>query len=172
MSATRFLFPSAVAALLLMGCQSAEDRQAAELREFLRGNVQEIEALNTKVIAEFEAYLQEQKASGRASGVAGVQTELERVQVALPAELNTLRQKIEDYPNLELRMLSREVQRTIDNRMFRIKGLEQTREDSRRFDELRPHLKEWGKNLNESILGDAREGPAWLRRSPRKKDEK
>ena len=61
------------------------------------------------------------------------------------------------------RKTAKSYQEEVKRREIDARTLEHARKDSRRFDELRPHLKEWGKNLNESILRDAEKGPAWLR---------
>ena len=133
----------AVAGILLMaGCQSAEDRQgavAAELRESLRNQALLIEALTGKVISEYESCLQERIASGREADVTRVRRELDRVQADLPAELDDLRQKIENSPDRELPALcllvtlalqSRESDLTeVDWKRYRDRNLERFHQD-------------------------------------------
>ena len=160
-----------IAVLLLAGCQSAEDRQAAELREFLRNRLPEIEALNTKVIAEYEAYLQETEASGPPAMVALVRRQLEKAQAGLPAELDSLRQKIEDYPALELQGLSREVELVLQHREERVEHVEEKRRRAQRWEEIHEDAKRFGRERRERTERAAREGPAWLKTTPPKKGD-
>ena len=85
MSTSKLLIAGlAIGTLSLLGCQSAAERQAAELREGLRQKSHEIEALNSRVIEDYQAYLQETEAAGRPTMVAVVRRQLETAQADLP----------------------------------------------------------------------------------------
>ena len=173
MSTSKLLIAGlAIGTLSLLGCQSAAERQAAELREGLRQKSHEIEALNSRVIEDYQAYLQETEAAGRPTMVAVVRRQLETAQADLPSELDDLRQKIEDYPSLELPVLSQEIASVLERRKIDIQDVARQRQQALRAVELSEHWGRVGKSMRESIRREAQEGPAWLRNKPRKASEK
>ena len=107
--------------LTLAGCQSAEERQANELREFLRGQVLEIEPLNEKIVEGKKALYEVVKQGGREADVRRALKDYEETRDKLPKQLAELRRKIEEYPDLELAALSGEIQRTIRSREDTVK---------------------------------------------------
>jgi len=136
---TTSLFRLAVVALAVatLSCQSAESRRAAELRDSLRDRVDEIEPLNAKVIAEYQAYLEERVAQGDEGDVVQVREDLLRVQKALPQELDDLRQRIENYPNSGLPTLDQELSRIIRSRSMLVAHVAERRADDKALDRIR-----------------------------------
>ena len=120
-----------------LSCQSAEDRRAAALRDSLRDRVREIEPLNAKVIAEYEAYLNERVAQGDDGDVARVREDLLKAQKDLPQELDDLRQRIENYPNSGLPALDQELSRVIRSRSMLVKHVAGRRADDKGLDRIR-----------------------------------
>ena len=136
---TTSLFRLALATLILatLSCQSAEDRRAAELRASLRDRANNIEPLNARVIAEYEAYLDERVAQGDEDDVARVRDELLKAQRNLPQELDDLRQRIETYPNSGLPGLDQELNRVIRSRSMLVKHVADRRADDKGLDRIR-----------------------------------
>ena len=136
---TTSLLRLALATLLLasLSCQSAEDRRAAELRDSLRNRVNEIEPLNAKVIAEYEAYLGERAAQGDEDDVARVREDLLRAQEELPQELDDLRQRIKTYPNSGLPALDQELSRIVKSRSMLVKHVAERRAEDKGLDRIR-----------------------------------
>ena len=155
-----------IGALFTLACQSADDKQAGELRQLLRDQVAELEIVNTQLIEDYKAFLKERIASGREILVIGVRRTLEEMQQTLPAELATLRQWIEEYPTLELSALSQEIKGALERGRMRVEDVARERHDARRADELGEHWKGVGRSMHESIRREAQEGPAWLRTKP------
>ena len=133
--------------LFMCGCQSAEDRQAAELREFLYTKVAELEPLNTRLVAQYESYLQEEQTRGNEREAGQLRRRLATLQDDLPAELDDLRRRIADYPNVELPTLSQVIKDTIAIRTVRIQGVAEERDNARRAAEVIGHWERFGESL-------------------------
>lgn len=150
---TSSLFHLALAALVLasLSCQSAEDHRAAELRDSLRDRVNEIEPLNAKVIAEYEAYLKERVARGDKLDIARLSKSLEDAQTNLPQELDDLRQRIENYPNSGLPGLDQELNRLIRSRQLLAERVAKERQDAPETDKIYDAWKGSGERLHEAL---------------------
>ena len=143
----------ALSALFLasLGCQSAEDRRAAELRESLRSRVNEIEPLNAQVIAEYEAYLEERMTRGREDDIARVRKSLEKAQKELPHELDDLRQRIETYPNSGLPGLVQKLNHVIESRRMVAKHVAERRAGDLEMDRMDDEWAGEGERLHELL---------------------
>lgn len=150
---TTSLFRLALATLVLapLSCQSAEDRRAAELRDSLRNRVTEIESLNAKLIAEYEAYLKERVTRGDNLDIARLSKSLDDAQRNLPHELDDLRQRIENYPNSGLPGLNRELDDVIGSRQMRLKYVAKERQDAPETDKIYDEWKGSGERLHEAL---------------------
>jgi len=160
-----------IAVLFMFACQSAEGKQEAELRHFLRDQVKKLGTLNAQLLEDYQVYLQERIETGEEREVARVRRTLEDAQQTLPAELDTLRQNIEEYPALELSGLSEEIKIALDRGRLRVEDLARERHEARRADELSQHWGRVGKSMRESIRRQAQDGPAWLRTKPKQAKE-
>lgn len=94
--------------MLMLSCQSAEDRQAAALREFLRGEITKFEPLNQQVIAGKQKLYEIRPASPFA--------DVAETRKKHKEELAELRRQIEEYPNLELPALSANIRAKLQRR--------------------------------------------------------
>lgn len=136
---TTSLFRLSLATLVLasLACQSAEDHRSAELRESLRKHVTELEPLNAKLIAEYEAFLKERVAMEDEDGIERVRADLLKAQKDLPLELDDFRQRIKGYPNSGLPTLDQELRRIIRSRSMLVKQVVEERADEKGMDRLR-----------------------------------
>ena len=138
-------------AMATLSCQSAEDRRAAELRDSLRNRVNEIDPLNTKVIAEYEAYLEERLARGDKFDIAMLRKTLDKAQKELPQELDDLRQRIETYPNSGLPRLDQELDRLINSRRRQAERVAKERRDAVETDKIYDAWAGDGERLHEAL---------------------
>ncbi|MYC82118.1 MAG: hypothetical protein F4X19_08510 [Acidobacteria bacterium] len=150
---TTSLFRLALGTLILasLSCQSAEDRRAAELRDSLRNRVNQIEPLNSKLIAEYEAYLEERVVRGDKLDIAMLRKSLEQARTNLPQELDDLRQRIENYPNSGLPGLDQEVNSVIESRQRQAERVAKERRDAVETDKIYDEWKGSGERLMEAL---------------------
>ncbi|MCY3758308.1 MAG: hypothetical protein OXG96_11355 [Acidobacteria bacterium] len=150
---TTSLFRLALATLVFasLSCQTAEDRRAAELRDSLRDRVNEIEPLNAKVIAEYEAYLENRVVRGDKLDIAMLRKSLEQARTNLPQELDDLRQRIENYPNSGLPELDQEVNSVIESRQRQAERVAKERRDAVETDKIYDEWKGSGERLMEAL---------------------
>ena len=94
--------------LLAAGCQSADQRQANELREFLRGLVTEIAPLNEKVLKEKRKLYEIDKNSPLAN--------VDETRERYTTERTDLQRRVEEYPDLELTSLAQQIRTLIKRR--------------------------------------------------------
>jgi len=87
--------------LFVAGCQTAQQRQANELRDFLRVEIENLEPLNQQVLNEKQKLYEIDSTSPWA--------DVEKTREEYEREIIDLRKKIEDYPDLELNALSQDV---------------------------------------------------------------
>ena len=146
-------------AVATLSCQSAEDRRAAELRDSLRNRVNEIEPLNAKVIAEYEAYLEDRVARGNQTAINLAREVLLKAQKELPQELEDLRQRIDNYPNSGLPGLDQEINRIIRSRQMRLKHEAERRAGAKYMDKIQDEWKGSGERLMESLKPDQMVAP-------------
>ena len=150
---TTSLFRLALGTLILasLSCQGAEDRRAAELRDSLRNRVNEIEPLNSKLIAEYEAYLEERVVRGDKLDIAMLRKSLAQARTNLPQELDDLRQRIETYPNSGLPGLDQEVNSVIESRQRQAERVAKERRDAVETDKIYDEWKGSGERLMEAL---------------------
>ena len=110
-----FVLLGGISVLFLVGCQSAQERQAAELRDFLRAQVRQLEPLNKKVIQEKQKLYEINKTSPEAN--------VEETRQNHKTELADLHRRIEEYPDLELTALAQEIRMLIDRRHQDVEAL-------------------------------------------------
>lgn len=106
-----FLILFSVAGLSI-ACQSEDEKRGARLREKLHQDIEQIEAVNNKILAEQEAFYK-LKAQANHPWAAGYLQRLEQDRVKFPAELVDLQSQIDTTPNDSLQMLSSRIQGTL-----------------------------------------------------------
>ena len=128
---TRFVALTTLAALLpilMFSCQSAEDRQAAELREFLRREITKFNPLNQQVIAEKQKLYEIDSTSPFA--------DVDETRERHSNELADLRQRVEEYPDLELTSLANEIRTLIMTRQQEAESVARSRRQKESFDRI------------------------------------
>ena len=118
----------AVIILFALGCQSAQERQANELRNFLRGEIIKFDSLNQQVIAEKQKLYEIDSTSPFA--------DVEETRQEHQREIADLRKKIEDYPDLELTSLAEQVRHLIKRRQQDAESVARWRRDAARHAEI------------------------------------
>ena len=100
--------PLCLCLLLMLACQTAADREAAELRQFLVAEITKFEPLNQQVIDEKQQLYEIDKTSPLA--------DVAETRKRHKAELAELRRRVSEYPNLELKALSEDIQAKLRRR--------------------------------------------------------
>ena len=134
---------TAILALAVSGCQSAEQRQANELRQTLVRLTDEIEKLDQEEIVALRArkeVLDASPSSGLFFGVLreAAKSNLESAEKRLPERLAELRKQVEEYTDLELAALARRVRAEKNIAVARVQSAqERLQKDRRRKKEVR-----------------------------------
>lgn len=124
----------AVGLALLTGCQSAEEREAEQRRGRMRETVEQIKTLETELLAEYQAYIEERSDDPRT--VTRVRRRVATAKTRFPGELADLQQRIDEAFPWELPAVEQSVTQVLSNRKRDLGLLKVERQHRREIDEI------------------------------------
>jgi len=139
---------------LSTACQSEDEKRANQLREKLYRNLDQIEAVNNKILAEQEAYYKLHEQANH-PWAAGYLRRLEQDRMKFPAELADLQSQIETTPNVGLQMLSSRIQGALKYQEQRLKEV-QARSKLFSPEAIKKSNEEWGEWLRRPLFTSPR----------------